>query len=324
MNQLKKINLIKSISLVVLLATVSISVSGCGKKSTDAETAKPLVNVKGKTVMQSSSSKQQIEYPAIVSSGQEAKLVAKTSGTAKGINFDLGSDVKIGDILIKIDDIGQGASSLGQGFSASQIRQAQLAAEQAETNKRNIAATTAENYKSAQIAYDTSKVAAEQARINLENKKQLFGQNDNDIQTNAITAADSAASLCDTVLTAINNIGGFKVQSSLDIPYKSCLGATDSQSYYVTQNAFYKAENDYQKYQAKFSDTKSQVDAGIKLIKDTSALVDATKKLLEKSITCQTLTATTLGGFQSSVAAFQPQLNTSLSQVNAARQALDS
>jgi len=314
----------KKILIIIPSLLSLLFLTACGAPTeAPKEQKKAAVEVKGQTAAESKAIKQQYEYPALVLSEQEAKLIAKTSGTAKQVNFKLGDKVKIGDLLVKIDDINQGGS-LGGGFSASQIRQAQLAAEQAETNKRNLVLTSAENLKSLQIAYESAQIAAEQARLNLANRQKGISQSDGDAETNVNNTANTVADTCNTIITGINNITGFDPSAVGDLAYKNNLGVTNSQQAIEAKNLYDGVEIIYQKYtKTVFTDTKTKLDETIKLAENTKKLTDIAKNYVDSSIVGAALPAATLSGFQSAIAGYQAQINAAVAQINAARQSLE-
>ena len=311
-------------TLIIIPAFLSLLfLTACGAPATNPEKkATPAFQVKGQTVAQSRAIKQQYEYPALVLSEQEAKVIAKTSGTAKQVNFKLGDTVKIGTLLARVDDINQGGSA-GGSLSSSQVRQAQLAVEQAEVTRRNLALTSAAGLKSAQIAYESAQIATEQARLNLQNRQTSITQSYGDTDTNANTAADAAADTCGAVITGINNITAFDPTTVADSPYKNNLGVIDYQLSINAKNTFSATKTLYNKYLAEnFTDTKTKINQAIELTKQTSRLADMTKKYLDASLVGGPLTSAVLSGFQSAVAGYQTQLNGASAQVNAAQQAL--
>lgn len=321
---LNYMTIIKKILIAIPSLLFLIFLTACGAPTeAPKEVEKTALEIKGQTVGESRSIKQEYEYPALVLSEQEAKLIAKTSGTAKQVNFKIGDKVKIGSLLVKIDDINQGGS-LGQGFSASQIKQAQLAAEQAETNRRNLALTSAEGLKSLQITYESAKIAAEQAKLALSNREKGINQSDDDINTNVNNTANSVADTCNTIINGINNITGFDPSAVGDLPYKNNLGVTNSQQAIEAKNIYDSAESAYQKYiTAIFADTKTRIDETIKLAESTKKLTDITKKYIDSSLVGTSLPAATLSGFQSAIAVYQTQINAAIAQINAAKQALE-
>lgn len=313
----KKLLISSAVLLLLILTACSHQTANAPKRE------KPALEVKGQTVAQSQTIGQEYEYPALVLSEQEAKIIAKTSGTVKRMNFKLGDSVKVGSVLARIDDINQGGG-LGSGLSSNQVRQAQLAVEQAETNKRNIALTSAENLRSAQIAHESAKILSQQARLNLQNRELSASQSYGDVGTNANTAAQAAADGCGAIITGINNIANFEPTAVADSSYKNNLGVANSQLTIDAKNAFAATKNLYDKYSTtNHNDAKTNVDETIKLIQQTSRLVNITKKYLDASLVGGALTQTILNGFQATVAGYQTQLNGALAQVNGAKQALE-
>jgi len=298
--------------------------TACGApKTATPEPDKPAFQVGGQTVAQSKANIQEYEYPALVLSEQEAKIIAKTSGTVKQINYKLGETVRAGQLLARIDDVNQGGA-LGAGLSSNQIRQAQLAVEQAEINKRNLALTSAENLKGAQIAYESAKIAVEQARLSLLNRETSITQSYGDADINAETAADAAADTIGAIITGINNIAAFDPTGIADSPYKNNLGVTNSQLAINAKNIFDEAKKSQENYLTKnFTEVNAKLAETIKLIRQTNQLVAITKNYLDASLVGGQLTQTILSGFQTAVAGYQSQISAALAQVNGAKQALE-
>jgi multidrug efflux pump subunit AcrA (membrane-fusion protein) len=83
-----KMNKLKISAAMLIIATM---VSGCGEKTpevTTPEAKKPAI-VKSQSIKDSRILKQELSFPALVMAGQEARIIAKTSGTVKNANFKL-------------------------------------------------------------------------------------------------------------------------------------------------------------------------------------------------------------------------------------------
>lgn len=310
--------------LLLILPCLLFALTACSNGNQETKEEKAPQSVKVQSVSQSRSVKNELEYPAMVLSEQEAKVIAKTSGTATQVNFKLGDTVHLGALLARIDDITSGDTSLSGGYNSSQIRQAQIAAEQAEINRTNISLTTAESMKSAQIAYDTAKVSAEQARIALENRKKSAGQSYSDTDTNANTASETASNLAGSVITGINNLVAYDDEAGMNLSYKDNLGVSNSQLSKQAENYYFTVENNYNVYTSKnFGTPKIKLAETIKIIEQVKKLTDFTKKYLDASLVGTNLPSATLSSLQSSVSGYMSQLNTSMAQLNAALQAYD-
>ncbi len=307
-----------SVSITLLLLTACSA-----PVAKPAEQKKAAIEVRGQTVSQSKSANQQYEYPALVLSQQEAKVIAKTSGTVKQVNFKLGESVKVGSLLARIDDINQGGS-YGAGLSANQIRQAQLAVEQAEINKRNIALTSAESLKSVQISYEAAKIATEQARLNLVNRETGITQSTGDVETNANATADAVADTCNTLITEINNLTGYD-KSNIDyLSTKYYLGLADPQLAMDAKNYYKSTVALNQQFSVTdFTDLKTKIEATIKLVQTTKKLIEYTNSYIGASVTSNILTQTAIDGMQTVVGGYLAQINAALTQINGAKQALE-
>ena len=350
----------KNYLLIPLLILSVFSLTACGKKKEETQTPAPAaVNVVVQEIAQSLSTNRELEYPGLVVSDSEAKIIAKTSGTISGFKLNTGDKVSLGQELAKIDDVNS-ASYNPANFNSSQIKQAKLAVNQAQaayqlarTNynnllvssvkdlkaaeiardqaakgQENLALTTAESIKSANLAYETSKIATEQARLSLENRKKLNIQGAESTETNADIAADSAANLCGTIISNVNALTGFDEDNTVSISYKTNLGALDSATYSKASDSYRQAKSAYKNYlQKEFSSTENKVDETIKLVQSTKNMIDDVKILFEKSVSSSNLpqsspTGVSLSGLQTSASSYQSQVNGALNQVNSAKQGL--
>lgn len=338
----------------------AIFLSGCTKKKDNQESNQIIgKEVGAQSVKDSRMLKQELEYPAMVGSDQEAKIIAKSGGTAKNIKFNIGDKVGVGAVLGKIDDINSrgGGSS---GFDSSQIKQAVIGVEQAassyklaQTNYQNILissekdlmqaeigrdsastglsnldVTTSEALKSAELAYQTAKTAAENARLTLENRKKISSQSTSDVNTNAGTIAESVANTCGTVISTINTAAELDENIYIGLPYKSTFGVLETGSRGQAETAYIEAKNLYEKFLISDFDTvNDKVDAAITLAQSTKNLTDKVKRMLDKTITSvdlplSSLAGPSLSGLNQTVAGLQAQMTAAISQINGAKQGL--
>ena len=354
------IHMKKNYLLIPLLVLSIFSLTACGKKKDETPAPEATaVNVVVQEIAQSLSANRELEYPGLIVSDSEAKIIAKTSGTISGFKANAGDKVSLGQELAKIDDVNS-TSYNPANFNSSQIKQAKLAVNQAQaayklarTNynnllvssvkdlkaaeisrdqaakgQENLALTTAESMKSANLAYETAKIATEQARLSLENRKKLNLQGEESTDTNADIAADSAANLCGTVISNVNALTGFDEDNTISISYKTNLGALDSATYSKASDSYRQAKSAYKNYLSKdFSGTENKVDETIKLVQSTKVMIDNVKLLFEKSVSSSNLpqsspTGVSLSGLQTSASTYQTQVNSALNQVNSAKQGL--
>jgi RND family efflux transporter MFP subunit len=344
--------------LILLLGSLLI-LSACGTKPVVLETTVTPQAVKVQTVAASLSAARTLNYPGIVSSESEATIAAKTSGTITGFSAQAGDKVSLGQELARIDDVNstnfnpnalnstqikqaqiavqqaQAAYQLSQASydsllvsSAKDLQQADISRQQAVSGQTNLNTTTGESLKSAQLAYETSQIATEQANLNLENNQKQFAQNNSSVNANASVAADSAANLAASIIVSLNNMLGVDDNKSVVVPYQTSLGALDPNSYSDFKIGYSQAKAESTAYSAKsFTDSGTKLEAAIHLAQSVKAATDEAKHLLDKSITAASLPASavagpSLSGFQTAVAADQAQLNAMILQAQAADQAL--
>lgn len=347
----------KSKKIIVLsLLFLPLILAACGS-SKEPEAVTEATSVSGQKVSDSLSVKRELLYPGIVASESEAKIIAKTAGTVTNFAIKTGDLVSVGQELGKIDDIGGGSYS-ATNFNTNQIKQAQIAVSQAQsayqlaqTNYNNLLVssvkdlrsaeiardqaskgqsnldnTSVESIKSAELAYETSKIATEQARLSLENRKKQSSQNSSDVSDNIVTAADSAINVSGAVINGVNNILALDDNGTVSISYRTNLGALDSASYQAAESAYDKAKSKYNAYfAASYSNSTDKLAAASLVAEETKKMIDASKYLLEKSIPSSALpqnsaTGISLSTFQQTVSSYQTQMNTVISQVKSAKQ----
>ncbi len=347
------------LSLGLLLILLTLTLSACGSPTAEVAVPPQPLAVKGQTAGASFSVKQNLSYPGLVVADSEATVSAKSSGNLTAANFKVGDKVSLGQEIAKIDDVNS-ASFNSANFNTNQIKQAKIIVSQAEaaynlarTNYNNILIsavkdlrsaeisrdqaakgqsnldiTTAESLKSAELAYETAQIATEQAKTTLANREKLAVQSSQDASTNADLAASSVVSAAGSVITNINNLAAFDDNNIVSISYRSNLGALDSKSYDIAEEAYKKAKNIYVDYGAKkLTAVSEKVEGAIIVANAAKAAADATKDLLDKTISSSALpqssvSGPSLSGLQAAVAGYQAQMNAAVSQINGAKQGL--
>lgn len=353
----------KKILLAVAAATLALSAAafGAGCRKTEApaaETPNPPVTVTVRQAADAKSLKQDLEFPATVSAEQEAKIIAKTAGTAQDVAFKVGDKVKLGDQLVKIDDVNSAKQTAG--FDAGQVKQAQLAAEQArtsyemartnylnllqssgkdlrqleiareqaETGKGNVESATSEALKSADLAYQTAKLSVEQAKLALDNRQASADQTTGDAGTNAELTANSAVDSCNSVIVALNAIAELDNPNGGNLPYHKYLGLLGDNSLETAKSAYTAARNSVDAYRAtKFADLGARLDGASDAVTKTKSLADAMKTVVDKTMPSTSLpqsspSGLSISGLQTQVAGFQSQASGLLQQLNGAKQSL--
>jgi len=347
----------KKINIYLILVLISLFITGCGQQETKT-TEEKLKQVKVKTLNDSRNITENLEFPATISSGEESQIIAKTNGTVEAAAFKVGNRVRVGEILFKIDDTNRTSSLDKTAFDSSQIKQAQSAAEQARasldiarnnynsllistekdlrqaeinkeqavTGKSNTSDIIAENLKSAQLAYDSAKLAAENAALNLANTKQTLGQNNANAGVNAETTAITTANNCDTIIYSSNELLGLEYEKAVNLAYRNNIGALDSSTLLKGQALYIEAKNLSDEFKnSSLTNINEKLDFVMRLANKTKALADTCKTILEKTITSSNLpanssTATSLTSLQSTITGYQTQVNIAITQLNAVKQ----
>lgn len=306
------------------------------------------IPVVAQTLGQSRSVRQTLSFPALIVSQQEAKVVAKSVGTVQVAKAKLGDSVSEGDILLTLDD------SSGNVLKSGPVNQAKLASEQAavayrlaETNYQNLLESSQRDLLQAEISRDqaqtgkrntqfitdesfkTAQLAAEQARLALENRKQTATHAENDARTNSSVIAESALNACQSILVGVNNITGFDENNSVVIPYDTYLGyysqtRTDAKILYkATKAALEEFGSVY------FSNISDRIQKTLLLAEQARDLADKVKELLDRHTVTGSLlplsspTGASLTALQSAAAGYQTLINGAIAQLNGAKQSLD-
>ncbi len=350
----------KKILFFPLILILAVLLSGCGKKvDTGVQEISSPVPVKGQSVGASTSIKQELEYPGMIVAESEANIIAKASGNLSSANFKVGDQIILGQELAKIDDVNSAAFN-PSNYNTNQIKQAKNAVSQAEAaynlarsnydsllvssvkdlrsaeisrdqaakGQSNLDVTAAESIKSAELAFETSKIAVEQARLTLDNRQKLADQSFKDANTNAENTLSSVLSAASTVITNINNITALDDNNTVTISYRSNLGALDSTTYSNAKESYQAAKDAFAGYNAqKFNSLNDKIAGASTVLDKVKKLADDTKALFDKTITSTSLpqssqSGPSLSNLQTAAAGYQSQINAAISQLDAASQGL--
>jgi RND family efflux transporter MFP subunit len=145
-----------ALALAVAVAALFVLVALHFRKSSSGvltEIQKPPQDVTVQSVADSTRYEEKIQYPATIAGDQEISVSATTSGTATVTNFELGSYVSAGSLLVKIDDVGPFSKTGDKNFKSSDVNQAELDVKQAEEEVEVAEA----NYDSVKQQYDYQK-----------------------------------------------------------------------------------------------------------------------------------------------------------------------
>ena len=345
-------NMTKTKLFALLLVAASITLAGCGKQDAPKEETKEPLAVKTQLVKNSHSSVNQLDYPGMVVSESEAKLIAKTAGNAKGANFKVGDKVAAGQELMRIDDLSDIATA---GFNSAQIKSSIIAVNQAQANynmakknydnlvlssgkdlraaeiakdqslssQSNLNSTGDQATKAVELAYATAKTATESAKLNLDNKKRQLSQGTGDTYSNLDTGTDGVVDNAGSLLTQINAAAGYDENNSVTVPYAATLSVMDSTALSAARDNYRLAKsliNNYLNNTPKTTDAK--VDAAIKIADATKKLAQSHKLALDKSISSTALSPAGLSALQSAASGYLSQANGLLAQANSFQQNL--
>lgn len=127
---MKKRNLILALGAVAIIFFLAAKI---GKKTTASpeQTKIQPIDVTVRSSNDAKTFKKTVSYTGTVVGDQEIKITAKAGGIIQNLNFNLGSSVAAGSLLVRIDDSGSNLESGVNGFQSSQVQQSSLAVKQA-------------------------------------------------------------------------------------------------------------------------------------------------------------------------------------------------
>lgn len=301
-------------------------------------------------------STESVTYPGTVSAENEAAIIAKANGTASGVSVNVGDTVQLGQTLAKIDDVTAQGTGASNRFNAGQVKQAELAVQQAlnalqlakngyttvlqsanrdvsqaeimvnqsMSAQQNVQKTTAENVKSAELAYETSKIATAQARIAYENRKALSTQGVEDLKKNADVTITSAADTSESTIASLNAVTGVETEQGGVLAYHNQLGLLDTTAMPKANTSYDAATASLKAYKATANASQaSRLAAAKDLAAKTKTLADDVRYLLEKSFATASLPESTLATIRAQATAAQAQMTGVVSLLNETEQALN-
>jgi multidrug efflux pump subunit AcrA (membrane-fusion protein) len=316
----------------------------------------PAIPVRVRAASDSFESTESVTYPGVIAAENEATVIAKANGTASGVSVNVGDRVQIGQELAKIDDVtSNGSSGSSNVFNAGQVKQAEIAVQQAlaslqlarnshatllqssnrdvtqaqiavsqsTTAQQNLQKTTAESLKSAALAYDTAKIATEQARIALENRKKISTQSVTDLKKNADTTITSAADTSESTMASLNLITDVESEQGV-LSYQKQLGLLDMTAMPKAHLSYQAAAASLKAYKTNTDTTQTgRLKAAMDLATKTKKLADDVRYLLEKTFASAALPQATLASLQAQATAAQGQMSGVVDLLNQTDQALN-
>lgn len=342
------------LSKISLLLSVMLLFSACGSVETPTDSVVHLREVKVQTAKESKYLQRTLSYPATITASQNFKILAKATGNAKQVNFNLGDKVKAGQILMRIDD------SSGSQNSVSQVEQLRISMEQAKKSldlaqknyqslqasmqkdlqnsalnqdnakltQENTLKSTDANRANADLMVENAKINLEQAQNTLEDKKILLAQNLTDTETNAVTTISTVSDAFSSILRNLDASFDFDSKNEISLNYQSSLGALNSATLNEAENAYLQTKREYESFLISAQgETATRLDSLLVLIDSLDTTLANVWKMLENTITSNDLplsssAGTSLGSLRSLVSGYQTQVNGYKNQINGAKQAL--
>jgi len=214
--------------LAVLLIFVAVERLNTKKAVVEKEEVKKAIMVSAQSVAESKILQKESRYPASVVGDQEVQITAKSSGTVVIAPGNIGSSIKAGTLLAKIDDSGS-LSAGDQGLKSLQVQQTELSLQQAKKSY-DLAKDNYDDLKKSSDASDSeinsAKIQKDIAKLQYENASLgLTGSVDNHLMTSPIAGiiVNKAVSVGDSVsagqlIAIVSKSTNVKVQFYVDAP----------------------------------------------------------------------------------------------------------
>lgn len=304
-------------AVIVVLVIPAILFAVIGKKDNNNDTIVNQTKEVGViTVAESAILKQNIKYPGLVISDQEVKIVSKGSGIISSLNFMVGDSIATDQVLARIDSVDANPAKASYANVLTAINNALV-------TKQDISKTFQESLKSAQISYETAKLAVAQAESALANKGEIFNQADSDVKNNADVSIDRIVEEDANTIEGINNLTGFNENNLVHINYSSNLGVLNTQSLNNTKYAFTQASDELKHYRSlSFANVDDKLKAATTLTDKVQKLANATQTLFQNSVTDLNLSQASLSTMQGTVSGYQSKTSANISQLNSVKQSL--
>jgi RND family efflux transporter MFP subunit len=345
-------NYFRKIMAITLLLAISLSVTACGKK--DEEEKKEVLaeghKVSTRLVSEASELTETLEFPGLIASEQEARIIAKTGGTVKGFVLETGDRVSTGQLLLTIDDAKGGQTS---GADTAQIQQAliavsqtesalrlalanfdstlvqaekdlasaEIAKKQAESNQDNLSQSNTEAIKSAEIALEQAVLGVSIAKTNLDKQKKIIEESKTTALSNARVLITGVIDQSRQTIDNINRLTAFDDSDGTSISYS--LGALDVDSFAEAKSAYLTADKELSRIIGLTSASDSiRAEAAISLAQKIKTLADSFRALADNTVSSSNLPEASLTALKSSASSYQSLANNLISQANNAKQAL--
>lgn len=342
---MKKINLLTALLLSILI------LSACSSNNEDSEPEERAAPVFVQKASESLKLQKNVQYPATVSANSEARLSPQLSGLVSEFSLSVGDEVRAGQVLAQINEIGtmqvlpnqinsgqirQAIIAVEQAQEAYELarvnyenslisatkdlRQAEIARDQAMSGLDNLELTFEESLKSAELAYEAAKVASEQAKASLENREKQLIQAKNNLEDNIALMISTVFNTANSIITGINNVTGFDKNNTVNISYRNNLGALDSGSYNQAELAYQRSKKTYDQFWSNTNENSiEKLVQAIEVLNEVKDLTDKLKFLFDNSISSANLpqsssVGVSLSALQSTASSYQSQVNNVLSQ----------
>ncbi|NTV41401.1 MAG: efflux RND transporter periplasmic adaptor subunit [Candidatus Moranbacteria bacterium] len=241
--------------IIILILFVTVERLSAKKEVIQKEEVEKAIAVSTQSVEESKKLSQKIQYPASVVGDQEVQITAKSAGTITVAPGNIGSSIKAGALLAKIDDTST-LSTGDQGLKSLQVQQNQLSLEQAKKSYE-LAKDNYEDLKDSNDASDSeingAKIQRDIAKLQYENASLgLTGSIDSHLMTSPIAGVivSKAVSVGDSVsigqpIATISKSTNIKVQFYVDASHRagfvrgqeiSVIDGNDSSSSFLIRN----------------------------------------------------------------------------------------
>ncbi len=166
------------LSFVGLLLILSACSSQAQPEVVDQTLSRPTVPVKTRSLSELAIRERGLEYPGVVVSGSEVRVISKSAGTVSELSFEVGDTVRSGQTLVRLD-VGESSVTKTNYQNALQAR------DNMQRNITNTAQVSDEQIRQASLAVEQARQSFELARKNYDN---LQNSAEKDMRSSEIAA----------------------------------------------------------------------------------------------------------------------------------------
>lgn len=284
----------KNILSVLLLASILISSTACGKQEVDAPEEQVIKQVKTFTIDKASQDVSFIDASGSIKAEAQVEVTAAANGTVRGIHFKVGNKVQVNKIL----------ASLYDSTNLSNLNNAQTNQNNMKSNLEAIGRITDESIRQAEIGVQSAEdqitsaeIALKTTQNNLENARELKDKGNLDLKNQAIISLESNLNSIDNTLKQVNYLIHVDKDDEQIEGIEKVIAAKDKSKLKKAIEQYNSTVSGYNKLKSKKASTENITTLTRELnnlLTLSKTLVDDTIEVLANTVSNQEFTATEL------------------------------